>query len=114
MNSITILKLAGLGEAAATMGRGAKRVFQASGAAGAELGKLVGAEGPGKLVGYAAPVLAANYAANQYAPTRRAKAWAGERIATGSPTVGRLIAPSDFGMRPGDYPADAAAGYGNY
>jgi len=95
MNSITVLKLAGLGQAA-------KSVFRASGAAGGELGKLVGAEGIGHMAGYAAPVLAANYAANQFAPTRRAKVWLGEQLASPHPQLGQLLVPNDYGTRPGD------------
>lgn len=104
MNPITAIKVAGLAEAAKTIGRGVGNVFQVSGSLGGEVGKALGSETAGKLVGYAAPVVAANYAANQYAPTRRAKAWLGQQLGAGGQLVGRALIPGDFGMRPGDMP----------
>lgn len=103
MNSITALKLAGLGDVAGALGRGVKGVFNVSGDVGADLGKLVGAEGLGRMAGYAAPVLGANYLANQYAPTRRAKVWLGEQLSAAGPRLGQALVPNDFGTRPGDY-----------
>lgn len=102
MNAITAVKLAGLAEAAKTIGGGLGKVFGASGNVGAEIGKALGSEGAGRVVGYIAPVVAANYAMNQFAPTRRAKAWLGQQLAGGGQLVGRAITPGDYGMRPGD------------
>ena len=103
MNSITALKLAGLAEAAKTVGRATSKVFKTTGSIGGAVGKELGSEAAGKAVGYAAPVLLANYAANQYAPTRRAKAWLGQQVGTGGGVLGNALVPRDFGMRPGDY-----------
>lgn len=104
MNPITAIKLAGLREAAQTLGSGLGHVFQGSASIGGEIGKALGSEGVGRAAGYVAPVVAANYAANQFAPTRRAKAWLGEQLGTGGQVVGRALVPRDFGMRPGDMP----------
>lgn len=103
MSAITLLKTAGLAEAAKTVGKATGKVFQVSGSVGGEIGKHLGSEAVGKAVGYAAPVLLANYAANQYAPTRRAKAWLGQQIGTGGAVVGNALVPRDFGTRPGDF-----------
>lgn len=103
MNPITLLKIAGLMEAAKTVARTTGKVLSASGSVGGEVGKHLGSESIGRAVGYAAPVLAADYATNQYAPTRRAKAWLGRQIGSGGAVVGNALTPRDFGTRPGDY-----------
>jgi hypothetical protein len=99
---ITALKVAGLAEAVKTVGRGAKAVFTTAGDLGGSIGQELGSEAVGRAAGYAAPVLAANYAANQYAPTRKAKAWLGQRVGDAGNMAGRMLVPGDFGSRPGD------------
>jgi hypothetical protein len=120
MNSIQALKLAGLGEAARVVGGAVKGFAQGAGHIGEELGGMVGGPigksiggGVGQVAGYAAPLLAANYAANQFAPTRRAKAWLGEKMPVVGQRVGQALVPKDFGARPGDVPA-YSGGYGGY
>jgi len=103
MNPITLLKLAGLAEAAKTVGKATGKVFQAAGSVGGAIGKNLGSEAIGKTVGYAAPVLVANHAANQYAPTRRGKAWLGQQMGAAGNAVGSALIPRDFGSRPGDF-----------
>jgi hypothetical protein len=102
-NPITALKVAGLAQAAKTVGKGVGAVFQASGDVGKAVGRELGSESLGQAAGYAAPLLIANYAANQYAPTRKGKAWLGQRIGTAGNAIGNALVPSDYGTRPGDF-----------
>jgi hypothetical protein len=100
---ITALKVAGLAQAAKTVGKGVGSVFDASASLGGSIGRELGSETAGRAAGYVAPVLLANYAANQYAPTRKAKAWLGQQVGAAGGVLGNALVPSDFGTRPGDY-----------
>ncbi len=120
MNSIQALKLAGLGEAAKVVGGAVKGFAQGAGRVGEELGGMIAGQAGksvgnvlGQAAGYATPLLAANYTANQFAPTRRAKAWLGEKMPTVGQHVGQALVPKDFGARPGDVPG-YGGGYGGY
>lgn len=107
---ITALKIASLKDVAKTMGKGVGAVFRESGNLGGAVGRELGSESVGRTVGYAAPVLLANHAANQYAPTRKAKAWLGQRVGTAGNALGNALVPGDFGARPGDF-GNGGGGY---
>lgn len=112
MNPITAIKIAGLTEAARTVGGGVGKVFQGAGhvggAVGGAIGDLAGHGEAGALLGkglgYIAPVIAVDQATKHYGPTRRARAWLGEKAGVGGQAVGRVLVPKDFGSRPGDFP----------